>query len=141
MPPSIFHKKNTMNLKSLCFTILIAILAVFISRFIIDPSPYFHKNILDFSLTLSSSSCIIMKFIPFDFSDFCRHRKHPDKGKPVSVCDDFPPNFPPPETNTTLTLCVDRNGCCNFTTVQTAVDAVPNLSMKRSVIWINTGIY
>ncbi|PSR96405.1 Pectinesterase [Actinidia chinensis var. chinensis] len=38
-------------------------------------------------------------------------------------------------------ICVDRNGCCNFTTVQSAVDAVGVLSQKRTIIWINNGIY
>ncbi|XP_030513194.2 probable pectinesterase 8 [Rhodamnia argentea] len=71
-----------------------------------------------------------------------RHRKHLDDGqRKVSICDDFPPDIPPPETNTALTFCVDRNGCCNFTTVQAAVDAAGNFSQKRTVIWINSGIY
>ncbi|KAK8541682.1 hypothetical protein V6N13_137725 [Hibiscus sabdariffa] len=98
-----------MSPKSLCFTVLVAIFAVLASRVVINPSPQVLR----------------------------RHHKCHDKGKPVSVCDDFPP----PETNTTLTLCVDQNGCCNFTTVQAAVDAVPNLSIKRTVIWINSGMY
>lgn len=72
----------------------------------------------------------------------CRHLKCPDNThRQVSICDDFPLDIPPPETNTTLTLCVDRNGCCNFTTVQAAVDAAGNFSQKRTVIWINGGIY
>ncbi|CAN1749070.1 Probable pectinesterase 8 [Linum perenne] len=77
-----------------------------------------------------------------------RRRKRPagggGGGKPkpaVNICDDFPPDIPPPETGNTATICVDRNGCCNFTTVQAAVDAVPIMSLKRSVIWINSGIY
>lgn len=71
-----------------------------------------------------------------------RHRRHPgDSQRKVSICDDFPPDIPPPETNTVSTLCVDRNGCCNFTTVQAAVDAAGNISQKRTVIWINSGIY
>jgi len=72
-----------------------------------------------------------------------QHKQHPKKGRTVvvSVCDDFPDDFPPPETNTTSYICVDQNGCCNFTTVQAAVDAVPNFSLKRSIIWINNGVY
>ncbi|KAJ0975915.1 hypothetical protein J5N97_017880 [Dioscorea zingiberensis] len=71
------------------------------------------------------------------------HHHHHDSGpnSNSSVCDDFPPDFPPPETNTTITLCVDRNGCCNFTKVQAAVDAVTDFNQKRTVIWINKGIY
>ncbi|KAL8152955.1 hypothetical protein V2J09_010715 [Rumex salicifolius] len=59
----------------------------------------------------------------------------------LNMCDEFPVGIPPPDTNTTSFLCVDRNGCCNFTTVQAAVDAVPVLSPKRTVIWINSGVY
>ncbi|KAB2610816.1 pectinesterase 8 [Pyrus ussuriensis x Pyrus communis] len=62
-------------------------------------------------------------------------------GKIGSICDDFPPGFPPPDTNTTSYLCVDPNGCCKFTLVQAAVDAVPTPSSKRTIIWINKGIY
>ncbi|KAL5581602.1 hypothetical protein UlMin_014044 [Ulmus minor] len=69
------------------------------------------------------------------------HKKCPDKGNVTSICDDFHPNFPTIDTNTTSLLCVDRNGCCNFTTVQEAVYAIPISSLKRTIIWINTGIY
>jgi pectin methylesterase-like acyl-CoA thioesterase len=57
------------------------------------------------------------------------------------ACDDFPPDFPPPDTAAVSVFCVDQNGCCDFTTVQEAVDAVPSSSSKRSVVWINKGIY
>jgi hypothetical protein len=57
------------------------------------------------------------------------------------LCDDFPPYFPPPDTEATSFFCVDQNGCCDFTTVQSAVDAVPRYSGKRNVLWINKGIY
>ncbi|GMH23963.1 hypothetical protein Nepgr_025806 [Nepenthes gracilis] len=80
----------------------------------------------------------------------CYHRHHGRHGHHhrgngnntgASVCDSFPPDFPPPDTPTTAILCVDRNGCCNFTTVQSAIDAAPILSPKRTIIWINSGIY
>ncbi|PUZ77118.1 hypothetical protein GQ55_1G345100 [Panicum hallii var. hallii] len=51
------------------------------------------------------------------------------------------PSFPPPERSSTAVFCVDANGCCNFTTVQAALDAVPPNSQKRSIVWINSGIY
>ncbi|XP_073039911.1 probable pectinesterase 8 [Primulina eburnea] len=71
-----------------------------------------------------------------------RHRKHTDQNNNTKVvCDDFPPDFPPPDTNTSSVFCVDHNGCCNFTTVQAAVDAVNVSSLRRTIIWINNGIY
>ncbi|KAK4488958.1 hypothetical protein RD792_004749 [Penstemon davidsonii] len=75
-----------------------------------------------------------------------RHRHHhhdpnDQKKTTTTICDDFPPDFPPPDTNTTSTFCVDSNGCCNFTSIQSAIDAINVTSTKRTVIWINSGIY
>lgn len=70
-----------------------------------------------------------------------RHRHKPSPSNPTTPCGDFPPGIPPPDTDTTAFLCVDRNGCCNFTSVQAAVNAVANFSSKRTVIWINKGMY
>lgn len=41
----------------------------------------------------------------------------------------IPPSFPP------AIFCVDNHGCCKFSTVQAAVDAVPN-NGRRNIIWI-----
>ncbi|KAJ4955100.1 hypothetical protein NE237_011883 [Protea cynaroides] len=38
---------------------------------------------------------------------------------------------PPPSTTTTSVICVDQNGCCNFTTVQAAVDS--NLNLENDI--------
>ncbi|KAI4325867.1 hypothetical protein MLD38_031230 [Melastoma candidum] len=91
----------------------------------------------------------VLEFVGYSIYRHSRHhhhhgqdpRKRTENVAKVSICDDFPPGVPPPETNTTVTLCVDYNGCCNFTTVQAAVDAAANASSKRTVIWINSGIY
>ncbi|KAJ8564584.1 hypothetical protein K7X08_001044 [Anisodus acutangulus] len=69
------------------------------------------------------------------------HHHHDDKKTNQSICDSFTPNFPTIDPSTTSILCVDHNGCCNFTTVQAAVDSVGNFSAIRSLIWINSGIY
>ncbi|KAJ0726526.1 putative pectinesterase [Helianthus annuus] len=69
------------------------------------------------------------------------HHHHGKKASKVDMCDTFPSDSIPPDTNTTTTFCVDHNGCCNFTTVQAAVDAVITLNPKRTLIWINSGIY
>ncbi|KAL3835365.1 hypothetical protein ACJIZ3_010101 [Penstemon smallii] len=82
--------------------------------------------------------------LPFIFSHTHRHRHHDpndQKKTTTTICDDFPPDFPPPDTNTTSTFCVDSNGCCNFTSIQAAIDAINVTSTKRTVIWINNGIY
>lgn len=131
-----------MSLKTTCLTYFVAIFAVLLaSRHVTDPNSSSLKYIVDLSLTTSSIAVrnfIISFLIPHNIG---RHHKKQDKGKVGSICDDFPPGFPPPDTNTTSYLCVDRNGCCNFTLVQAAIDAVPTPSQKRTIIWINSGIY
>lgn len=125
------------SLRGISFSLLIALLAS--THFM---SPHF----LDFSITTLLSSLLVTNNIPTlqimsQSRDHHSHHHQNDSKIITSICDNFPPNFPPPDTNTTSTICVDRNGCCNFTTVQSAVDAVAVLSPKRTIIWINTGIY
>lgn len=124
-----------MSLQSNLLSLLVPLAAVFVSLYLINPIPQF--------LTTLSPSCIYLeKPLTWNFlKGHHHHKKHPGSGNADSVCDDFPPGIPPPNTNTTSYLCVDRKGCCNFTTVQAAVNAVPDLSVKRTIIWINSGIY
>lgn len=69
------------------------------------------------------------------------HHKQDKNKKTTTICNDFPFRIPTVDPNTTFVTCVDRNGCCNFTTVQAAVDSVGDFSPKRNIIWINNGIY
>ncbi|KAB2613370.1 pectinesterase 8 [Pyrus ussuriensis x Pyrus communis] len=133
-----------MSLKTTFLTYFFAIFAILLaSRNLISiPKSSSLKYFVNLSDLTTSSSVpnIISLLIPQNI--FARHhKKHEDGGKIGSICDDFPRGFPPPDTNTTSYLCVDRNGCCNFTLVQAAVDAVPTPSPKRTIIWINKGIY
>ncbi|KAL3728889.1 hypothetical protein ACJRO7_033469 [Eucalyptus globulus] len=137
------HRGN--GSKKTCLAILIAVLAVFSStNFIV---PVLLSSLRDLSLDAELFTCPSSGLSPLFGWCLGRHHhrhchKHPDDSqRTVSICDNFPPDIPPPETNTTVTLCVDQNGCCNFTTVQAAVDAAGNFSQKRTVIWINSGIY
>lgn len=131
-----------MSLKSISLTLLVAIFAVLASTIILNPNSLLSKHLIDLGFGTFSLP-IIATIIPYSIEGYHhqQHHKHPIQQKLVDICDDFPPDFPPPDTNTTSTLCVDRNGCCNFTTVQSAVDAVANFSQKRTIIWINAGIY
>ncbi|KAM3282860.1 putative pectinesterase 8 [Capsicum chacoense] len=125
-----------MNLKAIYFPSFIAIIAVLSSTHILNPPQTYFNCILDrFSTALSFS--IVNRH---HHHGHHRHDTDEDKAK-QSLCDKFSPNFPTIDPNTTSILCVDRNGCCNFTTVQAAVDYVGNFSTKRSLIWLNNGIY
>ncbi|KAK4594093.1 hypothetical protein RGQ29_017958 [Quercus rubra] len=128
-----------MNLHSICISLsfLVAIFAVLSSTHIINSNPSFLKYLINLSLTFISSSPITSTVITYNIG---RHHKHHKKNKTVNPCEDFSPDFPP-DTDTTSYICVDRNGCCNFTTVQAAVNAIPDFSQNRTIIWINTGIY
>ncbi|EEF41349.1 probable pectinesterase 8 [Ricinus communis] len=130
-----------MSLRSISLTLLVAFFAVFASTAIINQNPaaFLKEVVFELSHTIFSSPIIATIFSCN--IEHHHHKKHPDKGKLVNICDDFPIDIPPPDTNTTSTFCVDPNGCCNFTTVQSAVDAVANFSQKRTIIWINSGIY
>lgn len=128
-----------------CLTLLVAIFSLLLASTNLlrtTKSPSF-KDLIDLVTTSLLSSPIISPLISYTI---CRHhhdKKRPDKGNVTSICDDFKPQFPTIDPNTTSILCVDRNGCCNFTTVQAAIDAVPTTptSQKRSIIWINSGLY
>ena len=136
------YQKMMMKLPLISLSFLVAIFAVLsYTQYFINPNPSFFKYLIS-DLTFFSSP-IISTLLPYSMGGHHHHQhqhKHPNKGRIGSVCDDFPPDFPS-ETSTTSYICVDSNGCCNFTTVQAAVDAVPNLSIKRTIIWINSGIY
>jgi pectin methylesterase-like acyl-CoA thioesterase len=43
--------------------------------------------------------------------------------------------------NASLVLTVDRTGCANFTSLQKAVDAVPDYAAARTLIAIDAGVY
>ncbi|XP_075647150.1 putative pectinesterase 8 [Castanea sativa] len=131
-----------MNLLSICVSLsfLFAILAVLSSTHIINSNPSLLKYLINFSLTFFSSSPITSTVIAYNIRGHHHQHKHHKKNKTVNPCEDFSPDFPK-DTNTTSYICVDRNGCCNFTTVQAAVNATPDFSPNRTIIWINTGIY
>lgn len=138
-----------MSLQSNSISLLVPLAAIFASLYLINPNPQFLNNFTCSNLTTLLPSSIYLT-LPLTYNsgrDNHYHRrrrpnkKKPDSGNGGSVCDDFPPGIPPPSTNTTSYLCVDRKGCCNFTTVQEAVNAVPDFSVKRNIIWINSGIY
>ncbi|XP_055823844.1 probable pectinesterase 8 [Solanum dulcamara] len=124
-----------MNPKAIYFPIFIAIFAVLASTHFMNlPRTYFN-SILDRCST-ALSLCPVNRH----HHHHHRHDTDDDKAK-QSACDKFTPNFPTIDPSNTSILCVDRNGCCNFTTVQAAVDSVGNFSAKRSLIWINNGMY
>ncbi|CAH9089495.1 unnamed protein product [Cuscuta europaea] len=69
------------------------------------------------------------------------HHPHHKNTTLTSICDDFSPTFPAIDPNTTSLICVDLNGCCDFTTVQAAVESIGNFSAMRTLVWINKGLY
>ncbi|KAI3455085.1 hypothetical protein Pfo_011748 [Paulownia fortunei] len=131
-----------MSPKLISLSILFALLAALASTNFLNPHTLFLNHLVNFTPPTLSSITLLVQIL---FSGIHRghgHHHHTDKRKTTkTICDDFPPDFPPPDTNTTSVFCVDSNGCCNFTTVQAAVDAVGVLSPKRTIIWINNGIY
>ncbi|KAJ4977398.1 hypothetical protein NE237_002504 [Protea cynaroides] len=132
-----------MNLRGASQAALFAILAVFISTQLINLKPPLLTYLSTNQGFTTFSSPIISTLIPYNINSHGHHHHSHDQphNNTDSICDNFPPDFPPPDTNTTSIICVDKNGCCNFTTVQAAVDAAGVFNLKRTIIWINTGIY
>ncbi|XP_023916953.1 probable pectinesterase 8 [Quercus suber] len=130
-----------MNLHSVSLSFLFAIFAVLPSTHITNSNPSFLKYLIHFSLTFFSSSPITATVIAYNSGGHHhQYNRHNNEGKIVTPCKGFSPDFLK-DTNTTSYLCVDPNGCCNFTSVQAAVDAVPDFCQNRTIIWINTGVY
>lgn len=130
-----------MNLHSVSLSFLFAIFAVLASTHITNSNPSFLKYLIHFSLTFFSSSPITATVIAYNSGGHHhQYNRHNNEGKIVTPCKGFSPDFLK-DTNTTSYLCVDPNGCCNFTSVQAAVDAVPDFCQNRTIIWINTGVY
>ncbi|XP_038905816.1 putative pectinesterase 14 [Benincasa hispida] len=68
--------------------------------------------------------------------------KHHDQWKHKKSCDEKKWNFDLISLyNVSLTLTVDLKGCANFSSVQKAVDAVPEYGSSRTLILIDSGIY
>lgn len=138
-----------MSLTNITLALVVAFLSVLASTFLngnnINPSPTIIPTFITGYFATDHIAPVFRSIISSPNYIHCSHhhkrQKPSEKKTKVSVCDDFPPDFTPPDTNTTSYFCVDRNGCCNFTTVQSAVDAVANFSLKRNVILINSGIY
>ncbi|XP_018487029.1 probable pectinesterase 8 [Raphanus sativus] len=145
-----YHLFQNMKFRtiSLPISIGIAIIAILASKtlFDTDPRAFMHNpfNVLH-TIKAISYSAITSVYSRCHHHYHHHHHHHPQKPsdtkKKVTICDDFPKNIPPPDTDTTSYLCVDKKGCCNFTTVQSAVDAIGNYSQRRNVIWINSGMY
>ncbi|KAK4713879.1 hypothetical protein R3W88_019786 [Solanum pinnatisectum] len=128
-----------MNPKAIYFPIFIAIFAVLASTQ--PPRTYFNCFLDRCSTTLSLCTVNRHYHHHHHHNHHCHDTDTDDDKARQSPCDKFTPNFPTIDPNNTSIICVDHNGCCNFTTVQAAVDSVGNFSAKRSLIWISNGIY
>ncbi|KAH9326076.1 hypothetical protein KI387_006254, partial [Taxus chinensis] len=82
----------------------------------------------------------IISLVPSDFVKSVA-RKHHKKKKQMNKCDEkLPPYFVLDEGYSQV-MVVDQDGCGNYTSVQKAVDAVPEQSLNRTMIVINPGVY
>ncbi|XP_019193329.1 PREDICTED: probable pectinesterase 8 [Ipomoea nil] len=120
-----------MSSKGISFALLFGLVAV------LATNPFIHLSLMPLKLSL-----VGLKSKSHHHHHSRHHHHHHDEKQIVkSICDDFVPNFPTVDPNVTSLICVDHNGCCNFTTVQSAVDSIGNFSTKKSLIWINKGMY
>ncbi|KAH9316336.1 hypothetical protein KI387_024963, partial [Taxus chinensis] len=67
-----------------------------------------------------------------------KHHKHHEN---AVVCDEIIPSFSQDEWDYCTVLIVDQNGCGNYSTVQSAVNAVADNNPDRTIIFITAGVY
>ena len=71
-----------------------------------------------------------------------RSRRHHHRRERKAACDESKwKSKLISEYDVSLIITVDLKGCANFSSVQKAVDAVPNLSFARTLIIIDSGTY
>ncbi|KAJ4977665.1 hypothetical protein NE237_008445 [Protea cynaroides] len=72
-----------------------------------------------------------------------RHRHHRRRRRRKTDCDDTNTltSWTVSEYQVSLLLTVDLKGCANFTSIQKAIDAVPDDSPTRTLIFIGSGVY
>lgn len=126
LPPQQFPSLYNMRLHGTYLTLFIAMVVAFLS--------------LKSNLFCLMNSMLMVPSLFSSSKGYCSRHHHNNVPK-VNICDDFARNVLPPATNTSSTFCVDRNGCCNFTSVQSAINGVDDMSQMRTIIWINKGIY
>lgn len=70
------------------------------------------------------------------------HHHHYHRGERKAACDESKwKSKLISKYSVSLVITVDLKGCANFSSVQKAVDAVPNLSFARTLIIIDSGTY
>ncbi|PKU82892.1 putative pectinesterase 15 [Dendrobium catenatum] len=99
---------------------------------------YFHPSPISTTIvykSLASPSSIINDFISY----FRRHHHHHHR---KAACNDSKwSQLIPPHQSGAQILTVDLNGCANFSSVQKAVDAVPDYNPYRTIIIVDSGVY
>ncbi|XP_062193630.1 putative pectinesterase 14 [Phragmites australis] len=105
--------------------------ALLASRLYLRASPYSAAPSSP-AATITSSSPPTQLLVPAE--DQHRHRRKCDEqakwaAKMASL------------HNATMVLTVDRKGCANFTSLQKAVDAVPDYAAVRTLIAVDAGVY
>ncbi|KAL8250396.1 hypothetical protein R6Q59_034089 [Mikania micrantha] len=88
------------------FSLLIIVLA---STHFLSSNLQHVKHFLEEFKVISSSSSSSSKSCSASLDG--RHHHHHQTASKVDMCDDFPRDSVPLDTNTTTTFCVDRNGC------------------------------
>lgn len=68
------------------------------------------------------------------------HNHHHHHHEPIKRCEKWTSRLTH-QYKTSLVLIVDLHGCGNFSNIQSAIDAVPDLSSSKTLIIVNSGSY
>ncbi|KAF9594156.1 hypothetical protein IFM89_028813 [Coptis chinensis] len=136
---------------NLCFWFLaftVALISIFIALISITSSSSTSSSVqvafLDRVLIQSGMEefLIVMKRIVHRTSRYHRRHHHHHHHKHKIKCDKAKwKSRIVTDYNVSLVLTVDLKGCANFSSVQKAVDAVPEFSPTRTLILIDSGVY
>ncbi|KAG7573859.1 Pectinesterase catalytic [Arabidopsis suecica] len=124
-------------------TTLIALLSIILALYTIQlPSSRSLSSIATNIINNSQLGALVIHSTFFGHKHHHHHHHHHHHYyyEPIKCCEKWTSRLTH-QYKTSLVLTVDLHGCGNFTNVQSAIDAVPDLSPSKTLIIVNSGSY
>lgn len=124
-------------------TTLIALLSIILALYTIQlPSSRSLYSIATNIINNSQLGALVIHSTFFRYKHHHHHHRHHHHHhhEPIKCCEKWTSRLTH-VYKTSLVLTVDLHGCGNFSNVQSAIDAVPDLSPSKTLIIVNSGSY
>ncbi|XP_023640530.1 probable pectinesterase 15 isoform X2 [Capsella rubella] len=122
-------------------TTLIALSYIILALYTIIP---LRSSLSSFATTIITNSKFGALTIPSTLFELTHHQHHHQNHyhhhQPIKCCERWTSRLTN-QYKSSLVLTVDLHGCGNFSNVQSAIDAVPDLSPSKTLILVNSGSY